>query len=162
LFGLTTVRFDVTRPQGAAKDSAVAQLIELWGDEMIVRGERYRFADCEILAAGRLGLAAVSYRDTPVAELVALNAWTPGAGAGTALLEAAVTLCRSTCHTLRTVTTNDNLSALRFYQRRGFVLSALRVDAMKSARDVKPNIPLIGHDGIPIRDELELVMKLIT
>jgi len=137
-------------------------MIELWGDPMIVRGEHYHFVDCEILAAHQLGLAAVSCRDAPIAELVSLNVWTPGAGAGTALLTAAVTLCRPTCHTLRTVTTNDNLSALRFYQRRGFVLSALRVNAMKAARDVKPNIPLIGDHGIPIRDELELVMDLIT
>jgi hypothetical protein len=55
------------------------------------------------------------------------------------------------------VTTNDNLGALRFYQRRGFVLAALRPGAITEARrTLKPEISEIGADGIPIRDELEL------
>jgi ribosomal protein S18 acetylase RimI-like enzyme len=58
------------------------------------------------------------------------------------------------------VTTNDNLDALRFYQRRGFVLVALRPDVMKDSRRLKPEIPLIGAFGIPLRDELELEMNL--
>jgi hypothetical protein len=53
------------------------------------------------------------------------------------------------------VTTNDNLTALRFYQRKGFVLAALRPNAMKETRKRKP-VPLLGGDGIPIRDEIEL------
>jgi GNAT superfamily N-acetyltransferase len=156
------VGFDVTQPTGGVRDAALTQLILLWGDAMIIRGESYRFADCEILVAGDLlGLAAISRRDAPVAELVALNAARSGAGVGTALLKAAIALCRPTCRLLRTVTTNDNLSALRFYQRRGFVLSALRVDAVNAARNVKPTIPRTGDHGIPIRDELELALDLI-
>jgi ribosomal protein S18 acetylase RimI-like enzyme len=58
------------------------------------------------------------------------------------------------------VTTNDNTPALRFYQKRGFVLSALRPNAIAENRKVKPEIPLTGQDGIPIRDELELEMHL--
>ena len=55
------------------------------------------------------------------------------------------------------VTTNDNLEALRFYQRRGFVLSALRAGAMDEARrKLKPRISRVGDFGIPIRDEIEL------
>ena len=55
------------------------------------------------------------------------------------------------------VTTNDNLEALRFYQRRGFRLSALRTGAVdESRRRLKPQIPTVGDFGIPIRDEIEL------
>jgi ribosomal protein S18 acetylase RimI-like enzyme len=57
-------------------------------------------------------------------------------------------------------TTNDNTRALRFYQRAGFRLTALRVGAVAEARKVKPEIPSHGLDGIPIRDELELTMEL--
>lgn len=58
------------------------------------------------------------------------------------------------------VTTNDNVDALRFYQRRGFVLVDLRPNAMQAARALKPEIPLIGRYGLPLRDELYLEMSL--
>jgi hypothetical protein len=53
-------------------------------------------------------------------------------------------------------TTNDNLEALRFYQRRGFVLVALHAGAIAESRRLKPAIPLAGRYGIAIRDEIEL------
>lgn len=52
------------------------------------------------------------------------------------------------------------LRALRFYQRRGFRLMALRPDAVTRGRRLKPEIALLGHDGIPIRDEIELEIHL--
>jgi hypothetical protein len=58
------------------------------------------------------------------------------------------------------VTTNDNLEALRFYQRRGFVLSRLRPGAVdKSRASLKPQISTTGEFGIPIRDEIELELR---
>ena len=52
------------------------------------------------------------------------------------------------------------MRALRFYQRVGFRLSALRMDVMAEVRKLKPEIPSHGFDGIPIRDEIELNMEL--
>lgn len=53
------------------------------------------------------------------------------------------------------MTTNDE--ALRFYQRRGFRLSALRTGAVDESRSrLKPQIPTAGDFGIPVRDEIEL------
>ncbi len=46
------------------------------------------------------------------------------------------------------VTTNDNLAALRFYQRSGFRLVELRAGALDEARHLKPSIPATGSDGI--------------
>jgi RimJ/RimL family protein N-acetyltransferase len=64
------------------------------------------------------------------------------------------------CRRLWLITTNDNTAALRFYQRRGFTLAAIHCDAVSRSRQIKPEIPLIGNDGIPIRDEIELEMWL--
>jgi ribosomal protein S18 acetylase RimI-like enzyme len=58
------------------------------------------------------------------------------------------------------ITTNDNLPALRLYQRHGFVLAAVRLDELAATRRRKPEIPATGHAGIPIRDELELERTL--
>jgi DNA-3-methyladenine glycosylase I len=54
------------------------------------------------------------------------------------------------------MTTNDNLNTLRFYQKRGFVMVAVHRNALDLARMMKPIIPTIGKDGIPLRDEVEL------
>ena len=64
---------------------------------------------------------------------------------------------RAGCTRLWVITTNDNVDALRFYQRRGFTLAALHAGAVDESRArLKPEIPVFGDHGIPLRDELEL------
>jgi hypothetical protein len=59
------------------------------------------------------------------------------------------------------LTTNDNVDALRFYQRRGFRLAGLNPGAVDGARaTLKPEIPVVGAHGIPLRDELVLDKRL--
>ena len=78
------------------------------------------------------------------------------------LLEAVVERARArACRRVWLITTNDNVDALRFYQRRGFTLVALHRGAMEQSRRLKPSIPEVGAHGIPIRDELELEQRLI-
>jgi ribosomal protein S18 acetylase RimI-like enzyme len=78
-------------------------------------------------------------------------------GIGSALIEAVEDVARQAgCKRIWLITTNDNLNALRFYQKRGFVLAEVRLNVMQKLRQVKPEIPLTGFDGIPIRDEIEL------
>jgi ribosomal protein S18 acetylase RimI-like enzyme len=103
----------------------------------------------------------LTYRpDTPVADVVTLNAYRSG-GIGTDLIQAlAAELTGTDATRIRVVTTNDNTDALRFYQRCGFHLRVLRPGAVTDARRVKPAIPEVGHHGIPIRDELELELQL--
>src|SRR5687767_747085 len=79
-------------------------------------------------------------------------------GAGSALLAACARLARDRAlPRVWLITTNDNLDALRFYQRRGFRLVAVHPEAVDHARrELKPEIPATGSFGIPIRDELQL------
>lgn len=106
------------------------------------------------------GIAGVLTYDVAGAEceILTLHAAAPWGGAGTALVRAVqVIAARAGCRTLWVLTTNDNVDALRFYQRRGFRLSALRPGAVEDARrTLKPQIPLTGSYGIPLRDEVEL------
>ena len=67
---------------------------------------------------------------------------------------------QSNCTRLWLITTNDNIPALIFYQNRGFNLVAIHKNALEFSRRLKPEIPMIGLDGIPIRDEIELEMML--
>jgi GNAT superfamily N-acetyltransferase len=87
-------------------------------------------------------------------EILTLHTATQWTGAGTALIEAVEGKAKKR---LRVLTTNDNVDALRFYQRRGFRLSELHPGAVDEARRrLKPGIPEIGEYGIPIRDEIVL------
>jgi GNAT superfamily N-acetyltransferase len=91
-------------------------------------------------------------------EVLTLHAVHRHRGTGTALVEAIETLARDAgCTRLWLITTNDNVDALRFYQRRGFRLAKLHAGAVDDSRArLKPEIPEIGDHGIPIRDEVEL------
>ncbi len=94
-------------------------------------------------------------------EITLLDAFQPGLGIGSQLVEAVIKEARmKDCHRLHLVTTNDNINALAFYQKRGFRLAALRPNAVEASRKLKPEIPLLGENGIPIRDEIELEMDL--
>ena len=64
------------------------------------------------------------------------------------------------CKNIVLITTNDNLNALKFYQKRGFDLSRLYLNAVDEARKIKPDIPLSGNDGIPLHHEIELEKRL--
>jgi ribosomal protein S18 acetylase RimI-like enzyme len=86
-----------------------------------------------------------------------------GVGAGAALVEAVALAARAAgAERLIVMTTNDNLTALRLYQRAGFRLAALRPGAVDEARRRKPSISHIGEHGIPLRDELDLERDLTS
>ena len=95
------------------------------------------------------------------AEIVSIDALQPGRRIGARLMEAAEEeLRRRGVLTLRVVTTNDNPRALSFYVRRGYRLLRLHPDAMDRVRALKPQVPLAGNDGIPLRDMWELQKAL--
>lgn len=94
-------------------------------------------------------------------EVVTLDAFAQFAGVGTALLQHAVEAARAaSCRRVWLITTNDNVDAIRFYQRRGFTIAAVHVNAIAHSRKLKPSIALVGNHGIPIRDEIEFEMSL--
>lgn len=95
-------------------------------------------------------------------EILTLHAAEQWRGAGSALVGAVERWAARTGHVrLWLVTTNDNVDALRFYQRRGFRIAAVRAGAVTDARErLKPEIPLTGFHGIPLRDEIELEKRL--
>lgn len=90
-------------------------------------------------------------------QIVVLHSVRRQRGIGTRLIETVAELARRVGHPrLWLITTNDNLDALRFYQRRGYRIVAVYPDAVTESRRLKPAIPDIGAYGIPLRDEIEL------
>jgi GNAT superfamily N-acetyltransferase len=94
-------------------------------------------------------------------EVVTLHSTVEGIGVGSALMTAAQEWAKTTnAKRLWLLTTNDNLRALRFYQKWGLALRVVYPNGMNAVRKVKPDVPLIGLDGIPLRDTLELDIQL--
>ena len=111
--------------------------------------------------AGRIaGLVTFEVR-RGILEIATINALDLYQGIGTMLIEAVrVEAKRRGCHQVTLTTTNDNISALRFYQRRGFRLAELRPGAVDWSRREKPEIPLTGEYGIPLHDEIDLTLPI--
>ena len=154
------------RPLTPADRGWVARFVaEQWGSEVVVaHGVRYHPAQLPGLLAVQAGerIGLITYHIAgDGCEIVTLDSLRPNLGIGTALIEAVTGAARAAGgRRLWLITTNDNLDALRFYQRRGFELVAVHRGAMAAARHLKPEIPLVGAHGIPIRDELELEMAV--
>jgi GNAT superfamily N-acetyltransferase len=107
---------------------------------------------------GRL-LGVLTYVvDGDACEVLTLHADVRRRGVGSALIAAVRRLAAEAgCARLWLITTNDNVDALRFYQRRGFRLAALHRGSVDDSRALlKAEIPAVGDHGIPLRDELEL------
>jgi DNA-3-methyladenine glycosylase I len=150
------------RPIQPADRVWVAELArQQWGSNLSVsRGAAYEvdqlpgFIACQ--GEQPVGLATYHIRGEQC-ELVTIDSLLEGVGIGTSLIAAVRQAALSaSCRRLWLITTNDNLHALHFYQKRGFYLAALYPNAIAQSRAIKPEIPITGLDGILIRDEIEL------
>ena len=147
------------------RDSDLVPVLEivtrLWGDTiMVVHGDVFHIADqpglIAVLEDQIVGILHYQIRDQEC-EILTLTSLIEGQGIGSALLREIETIAQTaSCEKLSLITTNDNLHALGFYQRRGFHLAALYPGQVTRTREIKPSIPLVGDHNIPIRDELKL------
>ncbi|MGD0338730.1 MAG: GNAT family N-acetyltransferase [Bacteroidota bacterium] len=140
-------------------------LTERWGSTKIVtRGVVHAANELSgfIAVEENVPVGFLTYRfDAGSCEVVSLNSLSEGCGIGSSLLKSVEQIAKEKmCNRIWLITTNDNLHALRFYQRRGYVLTAIHCNAIEKSRQLKPQIPMIGNDGIPLRDEIELEKRL--
>ena len=164
-YGVAMTRHLITVKADADQTWVNGVLRDCWGGPMIaLRGQCIDAARLPALIGwidnSRCGLATFQI-DRGVIELITLNSLESKLGLGTQLLEAVCVAGRKAgCKRAVLVTTNDNLDALGFYQRRGWQLSGLMIGGADIARRLKPSIPMKADNGIPIRDEIELSLHL--
>ena len=139
--------------------------VDHWGaDFMVAHGEIYRPEQLDGFVvednAEWAGLITFMISNHEC-EVTSLDSLREGQGLGTKLINAVVEEAQKRhCRRVFLITTNDNLHALGFYQRRGFELVTLRRGALNESRKIKPSIPLIGENNIPLRDEIELEITI--
>lgn len=156
---------EVRRARDTELGQLLARLRAEWAGEVLVsRGVAHPLSELSLLVAvdGDSVVGVATYLvGCGECELVTLNAYEASRGVGGALLEAAAREARAAgCRRLWLTTTNDNLTAQRFYERRGLRLVATHGGAVDEARRLKPSIPLVGEHGIEIHDELEYELPL--
>jgi ribosomal protein S18 acetylase RimI-like enzyme len=108
-----------------------------------------------------IGLITYIIYDNNECEIMSLDSLKNNIGVGTKLIEKVKEIAiQNNCSKIKLITTNDNINAIKFYQKRGFIFSNIYVNALEFSRKLEPKIPLIGDNDIPIRDELEFEMKM--
>ena len=132
--------------------------------QMVVHGESIDLSKAEGWYASEdneiIGLVTYRFTGNDM-EILSLDSLVENKGIGTALLHQAISEARNAgLKRVRLITTNDNLLALRYYQKRGFDMIRFFHNALDDARKIKPEIPLTGKDGIPLKHEIELELLL--
>lgn len=101
----------------------------------------------------------IAYND--ILEITSLDSLQENQGIGSKLVEAVIYEAKERkCQKIVLITTNDNINAIKFYQKRGFDMTHLFRNALDISRKLKPEIPLIGENSIPLRHEIEFELSI--
>ena len=135
------------------------------GDICVSRGKVQKVDDFTggfVAETGGQNTGFVTYTITgPEMEITGMVSLKEKSGIGSALVKEVIELAKKQkIKKVCLVTTNDNLNGIGFWQKRGFKLVKVYPCSMEYVRKIKPAVPLIGENGIPLRDELEQEMIL--
>lgn len=147
------------------RDEVNEFIISHWfSKDMVVRGE---IVDMTVLNGlvvrdDRSIIGLITFRIlNSECEIMSLDSLKENKGIGTMLINEVLNIAhQNKCVKIKLITTNDNINAIRFYQKRGFDMVHLYYDSVAASRKLKPSIPMIGDFGIPIKHEIEFEMKL--
>lgn len=126
---------------------------------MIIRGKEIDMTKVEgfYFSEGKNIIGLVTYIVYEnILEITSLDSLRENQGIGSELLEIVIREAKErNLQKVVLITTNDNINAIRFYQKRGFDMAHLFHNALDVSRKLKPEIPLIGENSIPLRHEIE-------
>lgn len=136
-----------------------------WGGlPLVIRGRKYYPSNLDGIIAEQDGqITGFLFYENQGAdcEIIVFEVFDKFRGLGTAMLVMLKELARQgKCQRIYLMTTNDNLDALRFYQKRGFHICGIHVNSVALSRKIKPSIGMTGDYGIPLRDEIDLELLL--
>lgn len=130
--------------------------------QVVACGKTVSLADADALIAdmdGEIGGALAWHLRNGTFHIVALATdpmWQRAGVGGYLVAEAELMARRKQAQQMLVTTTNDNLPALYFYQRRGYRITAVVLDSVPADHNGCP----IGFAGIPMRDEIQLTKAL--
>lgn len=137
------------------KQVLIDLFIDNWGDdEMVVSSGTYQLSDLPGFVAFDeveiIGVITYIIRNDQI-EIISLDSFRENVGIGSHLLKKLEEISEEKDITnISVITTNDNLNALKFYQKRGYSITKVIPNAVEKARKQKPSIPQFAENGIPI------------
>ena len=149
-------------------NEAVSDIIKglgsgLGSDILVSRGKGYKAQDLDgilVFEKGKIVGIGLYYIKNSECEIVLMETFIQNKGIGTQLIQKIKEIAeKEKCKRIWLITTNENINAIRFYQKRGFHLSNIYINALEESRKINPEIPK-EENGIEIRDEIEFEIKL--
>ncbi|QAT61819.1 GNAT family N-acetyltransferase [Acidilutibacter cellobiosedens] len=131
-----------------------------WGSPIIVSKGKVHFADIlegyVAVENGEIDGVITYSIENGECEIVSLDSLVENQGIGSNLINKVIEKAKENkCRRVWLITTNDNTKAIRYYQKRGFYMKEIHINAIQRSRKLKPQIPLYGFDNIPILHEIE-------
>jgi len=157
--------FEIKEIDNRVRDQVIQFITSNWGAPKIISRGKVHYIDqlsgYVVLDEDKI-IGLITYNiEKDECEIVSLDSVKENQGIGSQLIEQVENKAKMDgCRRTWLITTNDNLRAIRFYQKREYDLKTLHRNAVNEARKLKPEIPFIGYDNIPIRHELEFEKKL--
>ena len=162
---IASTEIDIQPLTSNYQEWVIKRLTESWGSTRLISRGKIYFGDqlpgfIAFFKDKPMGLCTYNIEERQC-EIVSLNSYLENQGVGSALINAVIGVAKKAdCQRVWLITTNDNLHALKFYQKFGFHLVKIYRDAIQESRKLKPQIPETGMHGIAIRDEIELEITL--
>lgn len=132
--------------------------------DMVIRGELVDMTrlDGFVIYDKETIIGLITYRiKSNECEIMSLDSLKENQGIGTNLVNKIIEIASEKKYTkIKLITTNDNINAIRFYQKRGFDMVNIYRNALDTSRKLKPSIPLLGDFNIPLKHEIEFEMDL--
>lgn len=156
----------IIQPIDEEKRKAVIDFVtNNWGAPIIVTKGKVHYLDklpgFVAIDNGNISGLITYQIDSMECEIVSLNSMLENRGVGSLLLKYVIMQAKEkSCKRVWLITTNDNTRAIRFYQKRGFDMKSFYRNEVLESRKIKPEIPLLGYDNIPILHEIEFEMIL--
>lgn len=144
------------------KDLINSELKDLWGSEVLITpGGVYKDVNnldgIIVENEGKFAGMILFNIQKGEMEIVEIHVKITGLGIGSQLVQKAKTIAsKGKLKRLWVSTSNDNGEALKFYQEKGFSVVNIYLGFMDEVRKLKPQLPKIGMDGIPLMHQIEL------
>lgn len=141
-----------------------------WGSPLIItKGQIHNISKLDGFVSLKDGcmIGLITYKvSNNECEIITLDSLVERQGLGTLLVNKVIAISiQKKYNRVWLISTNDNTNAIRFYQKLGFRWTGFYKDAVNDSRIIKPDIPELGFDRIPIEHEIEfeyLIDKLVA
>lgn len=157
--------YEILKVDSSNREIVNAFIVQHWYDiRMVIRGKIIDLSESDgyCIIENQRVIGVITYCiEGGECEITLLHSLLENQGIGTRLVQAVLEAAQTAgAGKVKVITTNDNIRAILFYQRKGFDMAVLYHNSMDKVREIKRGVPLIGENGILLKHEIEFVKTL--